>query len=110
MILSQGAKDAEARRLKTQGVIRRRYSSEQKFLFDAKDTSTVEQKLQDLETEDQRKREVMAKLIDLANANSKAVIDANMEKAILHFGRHDGDTGSPEVQGLPNPLSQLALG
>jgi hypothetical protein len=52
-----------------------------------------------LEREDQRKREAMARLIDLTNASSQDVISANLEKAILHFARHEGDTGSPEVQG-----------
>jgi hypothetical protein len=52
-----------------------------------------------LEVQDERKRDVMARLMDLTNANSGDVIAANLEKAIIHFGRHEGDTGSSEVQG-----------
>ena len=61
----------------------------------------MEQGLRKLESVEARKHEVMARLIDLANGNSRAVFNANLEKAMLHFGRHDGDTGSPEVQGSP---------
>lgn len=101
LTLTQGAKAAEIKRLKMQGLGKRKFSSEHKFLFDAKDSSFLEQSLGNLESLDARKREVMARLIDLANANSRAVFNANLEKAMMHFGRHDGDTGSPEVQGPP---------
>jgi ribosomal protein S15 len=53
-----------------------------------------------VDEEDMKKRAVMARLIDMTNANSKAVISANVEKAVTHFGRFEGDTGSPEVQGM----------
>ena len=52
-----------------------------------------------LEKEDKQKREAMSRILDLTNAGSKDVINANLEKAIIHFARHEGDTGSPEVQG-----------
>jgi hypothetical protein len=55
--------------------------------------------LEQTEIEDAKKREAVARVIDLTNANSRAVIAANLDKAIIHFGRHEGDTGSPEVQG-----------
>jgi hypothetical protein len=69
------------------------------FLYDANDVNSMEQKMEQLEKEDERKRGIMAKLIDLSNSSTKGVIDANTEKAIIHFARHEGDTGSPEVQG-----------
>jgi hypothetical protein len=72
----------------------------ERFLYDSS-REAVAQYLEHVDKDDAKKREAMARVIDLTNANSKAVIDANLEKAILHFGRHDGDTGSPEVQGLP---------
>ena len=99
LTLTQGAKHAEIKRLKAQRPVK--FSSEQKFLFDAKESSFMEQGLRNLESLEARKHEVMARLIDLANGNSRAVFNANLEKAMLHFGRHDGDTGSPEVQGSP---------
>ena len=99
LTLTQGAKHAEIKRLKAQRP--GKFSSEQKFLFDAKESSFMEQGLRNLESLEARKHEVMARLIDLANGNSRAVFNANLEKALLHFGRHDGDTGSPEVQGSP---------
>ena len=58
--------------------------------------------MEELEKEDARKRGVMAKLIDLSNSSTKGIMNANAEKAIIHFARHEGDTGSPEVQG-PSP-------
>jgi ribosomal protein S15 len=109
LTLSQAAKDAEARRLKAQGVVKRTFSKQDQFLFNAPDMTTMEGRLMELEDKDARKREVMAKLIDLANANSKAVIGANKEKARVQFSRHDGDTGSTEVQGPPNSLCRKLI-
>lgn len=99
LTLSQGAKAAEQRRLEIRG-FQMKLTQRERFLYDSS-REAVTQFLEHIDTDDAKKREAMARVIDLTNANSKAVIDANLEKAILHFGRHDGDTGSPEVQGLP---------
>jgi len=56
--------------------------------------------LEGLNKNDEKRREVMARLIDLTNSGSKSVMAANKGKALLHFARFEGDTGSPEVQGM----------
>jgi hypothetical protein len=104
LTLAIGAKAAEKRRL-DEGMIRMEddsmWSATERVLF--QDTEEARgSNLQVLEEEDRLKREAMARLIDLTNANSKAVISANVETAVSHFGRFEGDTGSPEVQGIPS--------
>ena len=95
LTLAVGAKAAEERRLKSGNVVMD--SGEQILYYDVNEIIASKKVI--LEREDTQKREVMARLLDLTNANSKAVIAANMEKAIIHFAKHEGDTGSPEVQG-----------
>ena len=95
LTLAVGAKAAEERRLKSGNVVMG--SGERILYHDVNEV--IASKKATLEKEDAQKREVMARLLDLTNANSKAVVAANMEKAIIHFARHEGDTGSPEVQG-----------
>ena len=75
------------------------WSSTERVLFQDPEEAR-QSNSQVLEEEDRLKREAMARLIDLTNANSKAVISANVETAVSHFGRFEGDTGSPEVQGI----------
>jgi hypothetical protein len=99
LTLSQGAKAAEQRRLETGGFTMK-LTRRQSLLYDSS-REAIAQFTEHLDKDDAKKREAMARVIDLTNANSKAVIDANLEKAILHFGRHEGDTGSPEVQSFP---------
>jgi ribosomal protein S15 len=105
LTLAKAVRDVEIKRLKILGTERKNYTTEQRFLYPEKDGWSKTQwqnALGALEGLDARKREVMARLVDLANANSRAVFDANLERAMMHFGRHEGDTGSPEVQGIPN--------
>ena len=97
LTLAVGAKAAEERRLKSGNVVMD--SGEQILYHNVNEIIASKKAIQ--EKEDAQKREVIARLLDLTNANSKSVITANMEKAIIHFARHEGDTGSPEVQGSP---------
>ena len=97
LTLAVGAKAAEERRLKSGNVVT--WGSGDKILYNNVD-DIIASKLEIQDKEDKQKREVMARLLDLTNANSKAVIRANLEKAIIHFARHEGDTGSSEVQGM----------
>ena len=98
LTLSQGAKAAENKRLAS-GRKLLTLTQNQRLLYDSP-KEAMTQFLHQIETEDAKKREAVARVIDLTNANSRAVIAANLDKAILHFGRHEGDTGSPEVQGF----------
>jgi hypothetical protein len=102
LTLAIGAKAAEKRRL-DKGIIRMeddsKWNATERVLFQDPDEARGSN-LQVWEEEDRLKREAMARLIDLTNANSKAVISANVETAVSHFGRFEGDTGSPEVQGI----------
>jgi hypothetical protein len=96
LTLTSSAKAAERRRLES----RPPWSHiSDRFLYDNESQKRKED-IEDHERNEVKKKEAMARLIDLTNGNSKAIINANMEKAILHFGRHEGDTGSPEVQGI----------
>jgi hypothetical protein len=52
-----------------------------------------------LDETDQLKRDAMAKIMDLTNGSGEDVFRVNMETAVFHFARFEGDTGSPEVQG-----------
>jgi hypothetical protein len=101
LTLAVGAKLAEKRRLESGNVISNdvsTWSGENKILY--RDVSDIVGSKRDiLEKEDKQKREAMSRILDLTNATSKDVINANLEKAIIHFARHEGDTGSPEVQG-----------
>ena len=102
LTLAIGAKAAEKRRLE-EGIIRMeddsKWSATERVLFqDTEEAKTSNEQV--LAEEDRLKREAMARLIDLTNANSRDVISANVETAVSHFGRFEGDTGSPEVQGL----------
>ena len=111
LTLAIGAKAAEKRRL-DKGLLRMeddsKWSATERVLF--QDTEEAKgQNLQVLEEEDRLKREAMARLIDLTNANSRAVISANVESAVAHFGRFEGDTGSPEVQSI-FPLQRMIDG
>lgn len=94
--LAFAAKDAEKRRLA--GKISSGEMSQQPGgLRGSDDLYEKQEKL--AEEDGKRKREVMARLIDLTNATSRSVMAANKEKALIHFARFEGDTGSPEVQG-----------
>ena len=103
MTLSVAARKAEEHRLET---IRERLNKEswnrlsnsEKVFHDRSQEGFTPQ-IANLEKEDEKKRAAMSRLMDLTNANSKAVIAANREKAMMHFAQHQGDTGSPEVQG-----------
>jgi hypothetical protein len=101
LTLAQGAKAALLRRLESRvGELAdpKTWTSTEKVHYEnQRESMTIGKEVLDME--DARKRDVMARLIDLTNANSGAVIAANLEKAMAHFARHEGDTGSPEVQG-----------
>jgi hypothetical protein len=99
LLLAEGAKAALSRRL--EGINMKdpkTWSSTDKITY-VNEIERREKLQRTLEEQDERKRDVMARLMDLTNANSGAVIAANLEKAMIHFGRHEGDTGSSEVQG-----------
>jgi ribosomal protein S15 len=102
LTLSRGAKEAGRRRLETRQSSFGRgglwNNASDGFLYDNEEDKRMAER-ENLERDEAKKKEAMARLIDLTNSNSKAVMNANMEKAILLFGRHEGDTGSPEVQG-----------
>jgi hypothetical protein len=98
LTLSQGAKVAEKQRLESGRKVFT-LTQNQRLLYDSPNEAMA-RFLEQNEIEDAKKREAVARVIDLTNANSSAVIAANLEKAIIHFGRHEGDTGSPEVQGF----------
>jgi len=98
LTLTAGVKAAEQRRLENRPSRGFWMNTTDGFLYDNQYDKTMDDK-EFLELTEAKKKEAMARLIDLTNANSKAILDANLEKAILHFGRHEGDTGSPEVQG-----------
>lgn len=107
LTLTIGASAAEKKRLKLRAERLKNPKqwrrTEQAFHNDAEDAFSHWIDLQ--EKTDKQKREAMARLIDMTNANSKAINSANIEKAMIHFGRHEGDTGSPEVQGLSSAIS-----
>ncbi|PVZ97457.1 hypothetical protein BB558_006581 [Smittium angustum] len=42
--------------------------------------------------------EMVKRIISIKNQNAQALLDHNIELAIKHFGRNEGDTASPEVQ------------
>ena len=110
LTLAVGAKVAERKRVEKGNMLDNSdnnvstWTGENKILYhDVSDI--IISKMKALEKEDMQKKEVMSRILDLTNGNSKAVINANIEKAIIHFARHEGDTGSPEVQGwIPIPI------
>lgn len=46
--------------------------------------------------------EQLQRIMSLSNANAKGVQLWNIQHAIRTFGHKDGDTGSPEAQGIGN--------
>jgi hypothetical protein len=62
-------------------------------------SETVARKLNEALGKDARKREAMARLVDMTNASSKDIAAVNINNAVSNFARFPRDTGSPEVQG-----------
>ena len=103
MTLTEGARNAGRRRLESRYPVGKKKgklnNTMDKYLYE-NELDKRRGEMEQHEKDEVKKREAMSRLIDLANGNSRAIINANLEKAILHFGRHEGDTGSPEVQGM----------
>ncbi|KTW25669.1 ribosomal protein S15 [Pneumocystis carinii B80] len=55
-------------------------------------------KTQEIIEREERKENVMRRLMDLKNSNSKAIQLLNISMAVEKFRQHELDTGSPEVQ------------
>ncbi|EMR10661.1 ribosomal protein S15 [Pneumocystis murina B123] len=55
-------------------------------------------KTQKIFEQEKKKEDVMRRLMDLKNSNSKAIQLLNITMAIQKFRQHELDTGSPEVQ------------
>ncbi|QSL65304.1 hypothetical protein MERGE_002614 [Pneumocystis wakefieldiae] len=55
-------------------------------------------KAQKIFKQEKKKEDVMRRLMDLKNSNSKAIQLLNISMAIQKFKQHELDTGSPEVQ------------
>lgn len=48
---------------------------------------------------EEEKRDKLIRIVDLRNASSKGIQVENVRRIVETFGRKEGDTGSPEVQG-----------
>lgn len=48
---------------------------------------------------EEEKRDRLMRIVDLRNASSKGIQVENVKRIVETFGRKEGDTGSPEVQG-----------
>lgn len=63
--------------------------------------AAVERRAQAAEEEESDKRDKLMRIVDLRNANAKGIDVENTRRIVHAFGRKEGDTGSPEVQGKP---------
>lgn len=75
-------------------------------------TDTIrEARVESAEKEEQEKRERLLRIIDLRNAGAKGIEVENTRRIVAAFGRKEGDTASPEVQGAfcdtPSPSYDL---
>jgi len=66
--------------------------------------AAMEKRAQAAEELEQEKRDKLMRIIDLRNANAKGIEVENTRRIVNAFGRAEGDTGSPEVQGKPKPI------
>jgi hypothetical protein len=67
-------------------------------ITDITKSSVVRSKEEALKVE-QQKADIVKQIVSLQNANAKAIQLWNVQRCIDWFGRKEGDTGSPEVQG-----------
>lgn len=58
-----------------------------------------EKRVENAEKEEAEKRERLLRIVDLRNAGAKGIEVENTRRIVEAFGRKEGDTGSPEVQG-----------
>jgi hypothetical protein len=76
---------------------------EKKFLFETTPKVLTQSQLSSFNVLDPAKidsqTESMRRLVSLNTANAKGIRAYNVERCVEHFGRKEGDTGSPEVQG-----------
>lgn len=64
------------------------------------DDALVRNKADAAQAREVEKRNRLVRLIDLRNSGSKGIEVENRRRIIRAFGRAQGDTGSPEVQGM----------
>jgi small subunit ribosomal protein S15 len=67
---------------------------------DAYNASRLEQLHEGGVEEETRKKEQLMRILDLKNANARGIRAENTQTLLEQFGRKEGDTGSPEVQGV----------
>lgn len=82
---------------------------DQQFLFEENPKISVEKNhltaiggVEDALNNEKHKVEALQKVISLQNGNAKAIQLWNVHQAVDWFKRKEGDTGSPEVQGMSN--------
>lgn len=81
--------------------------ADRQFLFEKTPRDTVEatnlsavEGADEALKQEQKKADMLKKIVGLQNGNAKAVQLWNIQRAIDWFKRKEGDTGSPEVQGI----------
>lgn len=80
-------------------------------------SAALEKRALAAEVAEREKRDKLMRIVDLRNASSKGIEVENTRRIVNAFGRAEGDTGSPEVQGqscdvarLPSLARRLARG